>query len=119
MHVTGVIKSSRKAAGLLNFCKSHSGSCSSYVCAETTVLANDLKSEGFKVVSLYPGEVDTVMWKHLADTVFTEANKATPGWRRPDLTPQQSVQAMLRVILHLTTADSGKFFRYDGSEMSW
>ena len=79
-------------------------------CAETTVLANHLKSDGFKVISLHPGEVDTVMWKYLSDNVFTEANKSSPGWRRPQMNPQQRVQAMLKVITNLKQQDSGKFF---------
>ncbi len=87
--------------------------------AETTVLANDLKSEGFKVVSLHPGEVNTVMWKHLKDNVFTESNKSMSGWRQPSMTPQQSVQAMLQVITGLTTNDSGKFLLYNGSVIPW
>ena len=88
--------------------------------AETTVLANDLKTEGFRVISIHPGEVDTVMWKYLADNVFTDASKGNmEGWRRPHLTPQQSVQAMLQVITNLTPKDSGKFFLYDGSQVPW
>lgn len=87
--------------------------------AETTVLANDLKYEGFTVVSLHPGEVSTVMWQHLADTVFTESQRSSPGFRRPHFTPQQSVQAMLHVIVGLTPEDTGKFLRYDGTEIPW
>ena len=87
--------------------------------AETTVLANDLKFDGFTIVSLHPGEVSTVMWQHLADTVFTEARRSSPGFREPHFTPQQSVQAMLRVILGLTPEDTGKFLLYDGTEIPW
>ena len=87
--------------------------------AETTVLANHLKNEGFKVISLHPGEVDTVMWKYLSDNVFTEGTKSSAGYRQPQMSPQQSVQAMLKVVTNLKMQDSGRFFLYDGSEVPW
>lgn len=83
------------------------------------MLANDLKGDGFTVVSLHPGEVDTVMWKYLADNVFPDSNQSAPGWRRPHLTPQQSVQAMLHVILGLTSEDTGRYLLYDGTDIPW
>ena len=49
-----------------------------------------------------------------------------PGWVRTDmggpsanLAPEESARAMLAVFSGLRAADSGKFFRYDGSELDW
>lgn len=85
--------------------------------AETTVLANDLKDQGFTVVSLDPGDVSTGMWKYLTEEVFTESSHFAT--RQPSLSPQQSVTAMLKQTLELTPGQTGKFMLYAGSELPW
>ena len=85
--------------------------------AETTVLANDLKDEGFTVVSLDPGDVSTGMWKYLTEEVFTESSHFAR--RQPSLTPQQSITAMLKQTLKLTPSQTGKFILYNGTELQW
>jgi len=49
-----------------------------------------------------------------------------PGWVRTDmggesasLSPQDSVRAMRKVVERFKPAQSGHFYRYDGSEMPW
>ncbi|DBB13667.1 TPA: hypothetical protein ACH3X3_000686 [Trebouxia sp. C0006] len=84
---------------------------------ETSVLANDLKAEGFTVVSLDPGDVSTGMWEYLLQNVYTETSGTQT--RQPSLTPRQSVAAMLGLTLRLSTQQSGKFFLYDGQELPW
>jgi len=49
-----------------------------------------------------------------------------PGWVRTDmggpsasLAPDFSARSLLRLIKGLSTADNGKFFQYDGSELPW
>ena len=49
-----------------------------------------------------------------------------PGWVQTDmggpnaaLAPEQSGGALRKLINHLTPADNGKFFQYDGSELPW
>lgn len=85
--------------------------------AETTVLANDLKHEGFTVVSLDPGDVSTGMWTYLTEEVFTESSQFTK--RQPSLTPRQSIQAMLKLTLDLDAEQTGSFILYDGSNLPW
>ena len=85
--------------------------------AETTVLANDLKLEGFTVVSLDPGDVSTGMWDYLTEEVFTDASQFAR--RQPSLSPQESIKAMLKVTLGLDIQQSGKFILYDGTELPW
>lgn len=68
----------------------------------TKTLACDLEGRGMTVVSFHPGWVRTDM-----------------GGSGADITPQESVAGMRRVIDGLTTADSGKFFSYDGSTLAW
>ena len=38
---------------------------------------------------------------------------------KADLAPQESVSGILRVVDGLTLQDSGRFLRYDGSEVPW
>jgi len=61
----------------------------------------------FNVVSvvLHPGHVQT----------------ETGSWSRkkPPLTPDESVRAMMKIIDNVTLEDSGKFFSYDGSILPW
>lgn len=84
---------------------------------ETSVLANDLKAEGFTVVSLDPGDVSTRMWEYLLQNIYTDASGTQR--RQPSLTPQQSVAAMLRLTVRLSTQQSGSFLLYDGQELPW
>ena len=91
--------------------------------AETTVIANEFKDQGFTVVSLDPGDVSTGMWKYLTEDVFSETSpmvlerKLQP--RKPSQTSEQSVQSMLNLTLQLTPKDSGKFILYNGQELPW
>lgn len=92
--------------------------CATLVCdAETTVLANDLKHEGFTVVSLDPGDVSTGMWTYLTAEVFTESSRFAK--RQPSLSPHDSVKAMLKLTLDVNVEQSGKFILYDGTNLPW
>ena len=68
----------------------------------TKSLAIDLADRGLTVVSLHPGWVKTDM-----------------GGEGASITPAESVSGMRQVIDRLTPAESGKFFRYDGSLLEW
>jgi len=81
------------------------------------VLANDLKSDGFTVASLDPGDVSTGMWEYLMNNVYTELSSTKR--RQPSLTPQQSVEAMLALVLDLSVEQNGKFLLYNGQELPW
>ncbi|HEY8250694.1 MAG TPA: SDR family oxidoreductase [Burkholderiales bacterium] len=65
-------------------------------------LAATLASRGIVVVALSPGWVRTDM-----------------GGPQAPLTPEKSVQGLRKVIAELRTADSGKFFSHDGSQIPW
>ena len=65
-------------------------------------LAIDLKLLGITAVVLHPGWVKTDM-----------------GGPNAMITAEQSVSGMRQVISSLTTADSGKFFAYDGQVIPW
>ena len=87
------------------------------------MIANELKSEGFTIVSLDPGNVKTVLWDYLMNTIFspTSAMVTERGLqpRQPDLTPEDSVHSMLQLTLSLTPKDTGKFILYNGDELLW
>lgn len=65
-------------------------------------MANILRRDGITSIVMDPGWVQTDM-----------------GGRSADLTPQQSISDMLKVIDNLTLADSGKFLHHSGSEVPW
>ena len=68
----------------------------------TRSLAAELKPEGFTCIALIPGWVKTEM-----------------GGPNAELTPEESVTAMRKVIGGLKPGDSGKFWSYDGSNVPW
>lgn len=65
-------------------------------------LALEAKPRGVTAVALSPGWVKTRM-----------------GGAGAEITPEQSVGDMRRLIERLTIADSGRFLRRDGSEIPW
>jgi len=81
---------------------------------ETTVFANDLKNDGFKVVSVHPGFVSTDMGSHASQRM----SKTRPGYG-PTLSPSESIKAMLKLTSELTVKQTGQYLKYDGSEMPW
>ncbi|MBZ0275563.1 MAG: SDR family oxidoreductase [Anaerolineae bacterium] len=68
----------------------------------TRGLAVDLRRATITVIALDPGWVQTDM-----------------GSPEADLTPEESALGILRVIDRLTHTDSGRFFRWNGSENPW
>jgi NAD(P)-dependent dehydrogenase (short-subunit alcohol dehydrogenase family) len=68
----------------------------------TRNLAAELQPEGFVCIALMPGWVKTDM-----------------GGPDAQLTPEQSITAMRKVIDQLKPADSGKLWNYDGSTPPW
>ena len=65
-------------------------------------LAIDLKQFGITAVVFHPGWVKTDM-----------------GGPNAMITPEQSVSGMRQLIGGLTSAETGKFFAYDGREIPW
>ncbi|MEJ2553344.1 MAG: SDR family oxidoreductase [Gammaproteobacteria bacterium] len=65
-------------------------------------LSLELRMRGIGVVLLHPGWVQTRM--------------GGPG---AQITPAQSVSGMRTIVEHFRLADSGRFFRYNGTEIPW
>jgi NAD(P)-dependent dehydrogenase (short-subunit alcohol dehydrogenase family) len=65
-------------------------------------LALEAKPRGVPCIALSPGWVKTDM-----------------GGAGAEITPEESVSAMRQLIERLTTDDTGKFLRRDGSELPW
>jgi NAD(P)-dependent dehydrogenase (short-subunit alcohol dehydrogenase family) len=65
-------------------------------------LAVELKPKGINVSILHPGAVATRM-----------------GGPESDLTPEESVRAMRRLIDRLPLAESGEFYRYNEVKLPW
>ena len=65
-------------------------------------LAIEARKQGVTVVALSPGWVQTRM-----------------GGASADISPEESVGDMRKLIERLTIDDSGRFLRRDGSELSW
>jgi len=68
----------------------------------TRTLANDLAPRGITVISFHPGWVRTDM-----------------GGPSASISESESVKGMRQKIEALTTADSGRFFNYDGAPIEW
>lgn len=68
----------------------------------TRGLAADLKPYGITTISLHPGWVQTDM-----------------GSAEADLTPAESVGALLKVVDGLTEKDNGIYLRWDGEALPW
>jgi NAD(P)-dependent dehydrogenase (short-subunit alcohol dehydrogenase family) len=66
------------------------------------VMAQQVKARGITVVLFSPGWVRTDM-----------------GGPNAQLSPEESISSMQRVIDGLTLEDSGRFLSYDGSEIAW
>ncbi|KAH3680580.1 hypothetical protein WICMUC_000254 [Wickerhamomyces mucosus] len=80
-------------------------------------LSEDLRLEGFKIISLHPGVVVTKMLETTSNTLspgefqdFIDENK---------ITTDVSVAKQLQIIDNLTDEQSGKFWNYDGTEAQW
>ena len=65
-------------------------------------LAAELKRDGFICIAIDPGWVKTDM-----------------GGPNAQLTVEQSISGMRKVLDSLTPADTGKFYRYDGATLPW
>ncbi len=68
----------------------------------TRSLANELKDEQFRCITMSPGWVKTDM-----------------GGPNARLTPAESIGGMISVINSLTAEDSGEFFNHDGEHLPW
>jgi NAD(P)-dependent dehydrogenase (short-subunit alcohol dehydrogenase family) len=65
-------------------------------------VSHELAGEGFTCVVAHPGWVKTDM-----------------GGSGAPLSPEKSVESLLKVVDGLTPADTGKFFNYDGTTLPW
>ena len=65
-------------------------------------LATELRSEKFICIPIHPGWVKTEM-----------------GGPNAQLTPEESVTGIRKVLDHLQPSDSGKFWSHDGSNLPW
>ncbi|DBA76074.1 TPA: hypothetical protein ACH3X1_009819 [Trebouxia sp. C0004] len=77
---------------------------------QTAVLANDLKEDGFTVVSLHPGWVRTDMGN---------AAQEFGGKNAPPLDVLTSVAGQQRVIMGLSQKQNGMFLNWDGKKLDW
>lgn len=68
----------------------------------TKTMAEILKKDNVKVISIHPGWVKTDM-----------------GGPAALITPEESVAGIKKVIVGLTLNDSGSFFRYNGERVPW
>lgn len=68
----------------------------------TRCFAVDLARSGVRAISMHPGWVSTDM-----------------GGPNAPVSPEQSVQGMIKVIANVTEADNGEFFDFTGKKVDW
>jgi len=68
----------------------------------TICIAQDLKPEGFTVLAIHPGWVQTRM-----------------GGDQAPLQPEESIKGVLSVLLSATQEQSGQFIAWDGNNLPW
>ncbi|CCH40888.1 3-oxoacyl-[acyl-carrier-protein] reductase [Wickerhamomyces ciferrii] len=80
----------------------------------------ELESEGFTVISLNPGAVSTDMF-NTAISYFEEnqPNVLEVLKNFETLTPEESAKQQLKTITNLSKEQNGKFYDYDGKELSY
>ncbi len=69
---------------------------------QSKILQNYLKPKGFKILALHPGWVRTDM-----------------GGPNADISPQESADGIIKLILRDWKPDDGIFFDYQGKELPW
>lgn len=77
--------------------------------AETAVLANDLKDEGFTFIALHPGWVQTDMGNAAEDHLGG----------KPPLRPETSIAGQHKVIMGLTSSQNGQYLDWEGKKMEY
>lgn len=82
-------------------------------------LSEELKSEEFKVIALHPGLVATDMVSSILEKDEADLLPSEKATKSLLITPEQSVNGILRVIADLNESNSGKLLTYEGSEYSW
>lgn len=79
-------------------------------------IAAELKDEGFTVVALHPGLVDTDMGRSGLKSMENYLPKEMlEEFEKDILTPEQSVRNLTKVVSELKVDDTGKFFYEDGT----
>ena len=68
-------------------------------------LHQDLADEGFTVVPMHPGWVNTAL--------------GNPDGYQGAMPPEESAKGIAKVTLDLKKEDSGKFWQYDGQKLPW
>ena len=78
--------------------------------AETSVLANELKDDGFCFLALSPGWVNTDMGGD---------NARKLGMKGAPLDIDTSIKLQLQVLKSLTTQNNGEFLDQEGKTIEW
>lgn len=82
----------------------------------TKLLAYELRDEGFTVIAVHPGVVSTDMGNATVPRFGEDTRKAMESLI---ITPEESAESQLKLLLGLTKEQSGKFLSYTGEELPW
>lgn len=82
-------------------------------------LSNELKDEGFTVVAVHPGAVQSEMGNYGLPILAKKHPDIAEALLNGSITTEQSAKDQIELYSKLTKEDNGKFFSFDGSEIPY
>ncbi|CCH42855.1 3-oxoacyl-[acyl-carrier-protein] reductase [Wickerhamomyces ciferrii] len=83
-------------------------------------LSLQYKDEGFTVVPLHPGIVDTSLADNIIKSLPEDLSELAKAFIAQLISPEESASGIIgNIINKVTVEDSGKFYKFDGTTLSY
>lgn len=77
----------------------------------------ELEKDGFVVVSIHPGVVNTDMFVNAMQKLASKYPEMVESIKSNAISPEQSASSMLKIVDNLKTEDNGMFYNLDGTKL--